>query len=273
MSGILYVCATPIGNLGDASARLRAVFSEVDIVFAEDTRRTGRLLEHLGVSVPLRSYFAGNESERAVELKARIADGERIALVSDAGTPAISDPGLSAVMATLSAGGDVVPVPGPSAVTTLLAVSGLPSDRFVFEGFIPRKGSARTDRLEAMAHETRTVVFFTTGKRLTDDLFDLAEAGVDGWRPVVIGRELTKLHEEIWRGALGEALTAEHDPRGEVTVALAGAEPIAVTVDEAVRQAADLVEAGQSVKSAAAEVAGETGVSRRKIYERLIRRN
>jgi len=265
------VCATPIGNLSDVTGRLASVLGDVDVVYAEDTRRTGRLIEHLGVAVPLRSYFAGNEDTRARELGERIAAGDSVALVSDAGTPAISDPGLSAVAAAIAAGGQVVPIPGPSAVTTLLAVSGLPTDRFVFEGFLPRKGKDRADRTAAIAGEPRTVVFFTTPNRLEVDLFDLAGAGVGSWRPIVIGRELTKLHEEIWRGALGEALTTEFDQRGELTVALGGADEPKASLDDAVRQAQRQVNAGASVKTAAAEVASETGLPRRKIYERLIR--
>lgn len=272
MPGVLYVCATPIGNLGDVTRRLTEVLAGVDVIYAEDTRRTGGLLAHLGITAPVRSYFAGNEAARATEVGQRIAAGERVALVTDAGTPAISDPGLSAVAAALAAGGSVVPVPGPSAVTTLLGVSGLPTDRFAFEGFLPRKGKARTDRLEVIAREERTVVFFTTAKRLVSDLFDLVESGVDAWRPLVVGRELTKVHEEIWRGAVGDALTTEFDPRGEVTVALGGASPRRASLDDAVDQAASLVARGESVKSAAAEVAEETGLSRRRIYERLIRR-
>lgn len=270
--GILYVCSTPIGNLGDVSRRLAEVLAGVEVVYAEDTRRTAKLLNHLGVTVPLRSYFAGNEAARSSELGQRITAGSSVALVSDAGTPAISDPGLTAVTAALAAGGTVVPVPGPSAVTALLSASGLPSERFVFEGFLPRKGRIRRERLDEIAAETRTVVFFTTAQRILADLESLADAGIGDDRLVVVGRELTKLHEEVWRGSIEAALGAPFELRGEFTVALSGATSTPADLDEAVAAAHALVEGGSSVKDAAGEIAASTGLSRREIYERLIRR-
>lgn len=265
------MCATPIGNLGDASSRLTETLEAVDVVYAEDTRRAGRLLEHLGVKAPLRSYFVGNERARASELAATLAQGSDVALVTDAGTPAISDPGLSAVEAALSIGAAVVPIPGPSAVTALLAASGLPSERFVFEGFLPRRGDARKRRLQDIARSEMTVVWFTTGTRIAADLADLIEAGASPDRHVVVGRELTKLHEEFWRGTLGQW---EERPlaelRGEFTAAVGGS-PASVDPDRAVSMAAALVANGSSVKDAAAEVSASTGVSKRLLYEALIK--
>lgn len=273
MPGVLYVCSTPIGNLGDVTGRLAEVLRTVDVVYAEDTRRTGKLLAHLHVTVPLRSYFAGNEDTRSSELGDRIAAGSSVALVSDAGTPAIADPGLSAVAATIAAGGTVVPIPGPSAVTALLSASGLPSERFVFEGFLPKKGTARADRFASLAAEARTVVFFTTAPRIVADLDLLLDTGADPARPVVVGRELTKLHEQIWRGSLAEAATAPFELRGEFTVAVGGEVADAPDLDSAVAEARARIEGGKSVKDAAGELSAETGLSRRDLYERLIRRD
>ena len=186
MTGTLYVCATPIGNLGDVTERLVATLQRVDVIFAEDTRRTGRLLSALGVDTPLRSFFTGNEGKRRIELGQRLAAGADVALVTDAGTPAISDPGLLAVREAVSVGAVIVPIPGPSAITTLLSASGLPADRFVFDGFLPRKPGVRSRRLAEIASQTQTTVLFVSPHRAGDDLGDLARVlGAD--RAVVVG--------------------------------------------------------------------------------------
>ncbi len=203
-AGNLVLCATPIGNLGDTSPRLLEVLAGADVVYAEDTRRAARLFRHLDIDRSARSYFVGNEAGRAGQLRDELANGMTVALLTDAGTPSVSDPGLSAVEAALEAGATVTTVAGPSAVTAALTVSGLPADRFVFEGFLPRSGGGRTTVLEALAIEQRTSVIFSSPRRLGADLADLA-AKLGGRRRVVVVRELTKLHEEVWRGSLEEA--------------------------------------------------------------------
>ncbi|MCB2224443.1 MAG: 16S rRNA (cytidine(1402)-2'-O)-methyltransferase [Actinobacteria bacterium] len=273
MPGTLILCAGPIGNLGDAAPRLGEALASADVVYAEDTRRAAVLLGRLGVSVPTRSYFVGNEAERAVEIGERLAAGETVAVLTDAGTPAIADPGLSAVRAAVEAGAVVTGVPGPSAVTLALAVSGLPSDRFAFEGFLPRKGAKRTRRLQGLGAEERTTVLFSAPGRLVADLSDLlGAAGPD--RPVVVCRELTKLHEEVWRGTLAEAAASweAREVRGEVTVVLGGAEARPAGIEEAVAMAASLIDQGVPASKAAASVAATTGVARRSIYDGVVRR-
>ena len=272
VAGRLILCAGPIGNLGDAAPRLGEALRQATLVYAEDTRRARILLDHLGVTTPVRSYFVGNEAERAPELEQRLAAGDVIALLTDAGTPGIADPGLTAVRAAVAAGAVVTAVPGPSAVTMALAVAGEPADRFVFEGFLPRKGKERSSRVAAIAAETRTVVFFASPERLVADLADLA-AQQGGSRPCVVGRELTKLHEEVWRGTLSAA--AEHwagrdRVRGEVTVvlgAMAAAEP---DLDDAVAAAHRLIATGVAPSDAVRRVAAEKGVARRALYERVV---
>jgi 16S rRNA (cytidine1402-2'-O)-methyltransferase len=272
MPGRLILCAGPIGNLGDAPPRLAEALAAADVVFAEDTRRSAVLLRHLGVSRPLRSYFAGNEPERAAEVAERLAGDETVALLTDAGTPSISDPGLSAVRAAVAAGAEVTAVPGPSAVTMAVAVSGLPADRFVFEGFLPRSGRRRSDRLVEIAEEPRTVVLFCAPARLAADLADLA-GSVGEERPCVVCRELTKLHEEVWRGTLGEAASHWKDgARGEVTVVIAGAPSEAGDPEAARAEVERLVGDGATLSDAVRRVAEEMGVRRRDLYEDAVRR-
>ncbi len=272
MPGILFLCATPIGNLDDASPRLASTLDGCDVVFCEDTRRTAQLLRRLGVSAPLRSYFAGNEADRAVELSARIAAGDTVGLVTDAGMPGVSDPGYSAVRAALDAGGRVSVVPGPSAVTAALAASDIPAERFVFEGFLPRRGRERRDRLEALAAEERAVVVFSAKTRLATDLTDLAEA-LGGDRQVAVGRELTKLHEEVWRGDLATAAAHWGNTvlRGEFTLVIAGAEAAQGELGEALARVAELRAEGASMADAVRQAAEETRIRRRRLYEAALR--
>lgn len=273
MAGILILCAGPIGNLGDAPPRLAEALASADLVYAEDTRRSRVLLTHLGVDRPTRSFFVGNEADRAAELTGRLAAGETIALLTDAGTPGIADPGLTAVRAAIEAGARITGVPGPSAVTLALAVSGLPGDRFAFEGFLPRRGTRRRQRLRELAVETRTTVVFCAPSRLADDLAALAEAcGPE--REAVVCRELTKRHEEVWRGSLELAAThwAERDVRGEVTVVIEGAVPEEADPEEAVDEARRLMEGGMSASRAARTATERSGVARRAVYEALIDR-
>lgn len=272
MAGRLILCAGPIGNLGDAAPRLGVALGEAAIVFAEDTRRARILLDHLGVTTPVRSYFVGNESERSAEVQERLAAGEVVALLTDAGTPGVADPGLSAVRAAIAAGATVTAVPGPSAVTMAVAVSGEPGDRFVFEGFLPRKGRERVERVAAIAADPRTTVLFASPERLAADLADLAAAH-PGERPCVVGRELTKMHEEVWRGSLADAARhwgAVDRVRGEVTVVLGAMAPAPPDEDAAEATARRLIAGGMSPSEAVRQAAATHGVARRSLYERIV---
>lgn len=269
-TGRLVVCSTPIGNLGDISERLRDTLAAADVVYAEDTRRTAKLLSHLGLSVPLVSLFAGNELVRTGQLTDAVRGGETVVLVSDAGTPTVSDPGAAAVRSVREAGLPITVVPGPSAVTTALVLSGFGGDRFSFEGFLPRKGRERSNRLAAIARDERAIVIFASPIRLHGDLVDLCEA-CGGDREVAVTRELTKLHEESWVGSLDSAVDRwAEEVKGEVTLVLGPLEPEPPSVVAAVEDARDLVAAGTSVSEAARVVAERSGVSRREIYEALI---
>ena len=270
MAGTLIVCAGPIGNLSDAPPRLAEALRSAAVVYAEDTRRAQVLLARLGVRVVTRSYFAGNEERRAEEVRDRLAAGETVALITDAGTPAISDPGMSAVRIAIEVGATVTGIPGPSAVTLALALSGFPADRFVFEGFLPRKGGERRDRIGEVAAELRTVVLFASPRRLPADLGDLAAAHT--WpRGVAVCREMTKVHEEVWRGTLSEAVVRWSDgARGEVTLVLAPGQAAAPDLDGAVERASRLIAGGVSASQAVRTAAAERGVSRRELYERVV---
>src|SRR3954452_4786881 len=225
-TGRVVLVGAPLGNIGDASARLRETLGTADVVAAEDTRRLLRLARDLDVTVAGRivSYFEGNEERRTPDLVEALRDGAVVAVVTDGGMPSVSDPGYRLVRAALDAGFPVTAAPGPSAVTTALALSGLPSDRFVFEGFLPRSGSGRRSRLRELAAEPRTMVFFEAPHRIADALADLvATFGPD--RPAAVCRELTKTYEEIRRGPLAELAdgAAEDEPRGEITLVVGGA--------------------------------------------------
>lgn len=272
MAGTLYLVATPIGNLRDMTDRARETLASVDVVAAEDTRRTGRLLKHFGIDAPLVSFFEGNEAKRTAELVAALGRGEDVAVVSDAGTPAVSDPGHRLVAACLDAGIDVRAVPGPSAVIAALVVSGLPTDRFVFEGFVPRKSGERRVRLESLAHDPRTVVLFESPLRVATLLRDALV--VLGDRRVAVVRELTKRHEEVIRGRIAEVLASigDHDLKGEVVVVLEGASepPEPPPTPELAAEAMVLVAAGTKRRTAAAQVAGRYGVSANEVYRAML---
>jgi 16S rRNA (cytidine1402-2'-O)-methyltransferase len=267
------IVATPIGNLGDLSPRAVEVLAGADLVCCEDTRRTRGLLTHAGVTGQrLLSLHARNEMERLPRVLGHLAAGRTVAVVSDAGTPTVSDPGARLVAAAVAAGAEVTAVPGPNAAVTALVVSGLPTTRFCFEGFLARRGSERRRRLQALAAEERTIVIHEAPGRLAATLSDLADVcGAD--RAVVVARELTKLHEEVWRGTLGRAAQefGARDVRGEVVVVLAGAEP-AVPADEATVVAAlqRHVDEGASWRDAAGAVAAELGVPRRQVYDHAL---
>ncbi len=265
----LYVVATPIGNLEDLSRRAERVLGEVAHVAAEDTRRTGLLLQHLGIRADLVSYHAHNEAARLEGILAWLAAGEDVALVSDAGTPVVSDPGGRLVQAAAAAGHVVVPIPGPSAVLAALVSSGLPCDRFAFLGFVPRKGGDRSSTLARIAGSLETCVVFESPERLGRLLEDLVRAcGPD--RRAAVGRELTKLHEEIRRGTVEElhAYYQREKPRGEVTVVVeAGSgESEQVEVETVRRRARILLRSGERPSEVARDLARSLGVSRNEAY-------
>ncbi len=271
MPGTLTLCGTPIGNLADLSERAAETLRTADVILAEDTRRTGRLLQHLGVSVPMKSFFAGNEKARLELLRRELEDGSSVVLVSDAGMPVVSDPGASAVEVAVDVGAAVHVVPGPSAVVTALVVSGFDGDRFVFDGFLPRKGRERAVAIERVAVEQRTVVLFAAPSRVAADLGDLA--AVDPERRVVVTRELTKMYEEIWRGSLVEAAdhwSTQGTAKGEFTLVIEGAPERAISIDDALVAVSALIAEGSSTSDAVRSVATDLGVSRRALYERVL---
>ncbi len=268
--GRLQVVATPIGNLGDLSTRAREALSRADAVVAEDTRRTRTLLSALGLSRPLISLHTHNESQRVPELLARLAAGETLALVSDAGTPLLSDPGYELVRAAAAADIPVEAVPGPSAITAALACAGLPVNRFCFEGFLAAKERERRAQLAHLAGEPRTLVFFEAPHRIAAMLADLA-AALGPERRAAVARELTKTHETVYRGTLGElagrAAQEESFRRGELTVVVAGAPPRESGVDDALlRRTVELLARELPPGRAAALAAQLTGASRGDAY-------
>jgi 16S rRNA (cytidine1402-2'-O)-methyltransferase len=276
VSGALVLVATPIGNLGDLGARALEVLTTADVIACEDTRRTRALLTHAGIAGGgrLRSVPAHDEPARAAGIVELVAGGARVAFVTDAGMPAISDPGAYLVRACLDAGLDVEVVPGPDAATTALVLSGLPTDRFVFEGFLPRKGRNRAERLEAIAAETRTVVLYESPRRVVATLRDL-EATCGPERRAALARELTKLHEEVRRGSLGElrAGVESAEPRGECVLVVGGAtvEVPAPTDDEVDAALTAELASGASTRDASDAVSARLGIARRDAYARAVR--
>ena len=275
-AGVLYVVATPIGNLEDLSPRAARILAAADLIACEDTRHTARLLTAYNIRTPSLSYFEHNELRRIPELLERLVNGATIALVTDAGTPAISDPGYRLVRAALDAGMRVVAIPGPSAAIAALSIAGLPTDRFVFEGFLPQRHSQRLEHLKTLSQEPRTMVFYEAARRLVPTLVTMADVfGAD--RPAAIVREITKTFEETLRGTLAQLLArvASSEPRGEIVLIVAGApattapsQPVASSVTmETLR------EAGLSLKQASAVIAKLTGASRREIYQHALRQN
>jgi 16S rRNA (cytidine1402-2'-O)-methyltransferase len=267
--GTLTLVCTPIGNLSDLTQRAAEVLCTADLILAEDTRHTGRLLQHLGSRVPQRSLHEHNERDRVEEVVARLADGAHVALVTDAGTPLISDPGLALVRACVTAGIPVVPVPGASAVLAALVVSGLASDRVAFDGFLPRRGRTRTERLTELVTEQRTVVLFLSPHRAAEDLADLAAScGED--RPAVLCRELTKLHEDVRHGTLGTLHDGVREGvRGELTLVIAGAPPpppVGDPGEDDVAAVATLVADGSTTRDAVTQVANARGFRRSDLY-------
>jgi len=274
MAGTLFICATPIGNLQDITLRVLEVLKDVDVIAAEDTRTTAKLLNHYGIKTPCISYHRHNEKARSEFLIARLLEGENVALVSDAGTPGISDPGSIVIAAAIEAGINVVSLPGPTACIAALVASGLPSDRFIFEGFLPRNRKQRRERLEDLAGDPRTLVFYEAPHRLQESLEDFLS--VLGDRKMVVIRELTKKFEEIVRGNISE-LTAQithHEARGEYVLVVEGQTGLPIGEDKndwkylSVQEHMEkLMEQGYSKKDAVKVVAQMRGLPRREVYK------
>ncbi len=269
MNGALVVVATPIGNLGDLSPRAAEELTGAELICCEDTRRTGRLLAAVGIAgTKLRRVDEHTERAAVDDVLARVRSGGRVALVTDAGTPGVSDPGRLLVEAVAEAGLDVVVVPGPSAAIAALVGSGLPTDRFVFEGFLPRKGRDRRDRIAALAEERRTIVVYEAPPRLRATLGDLAEV-LGGERRAVVGRELTKLHEEFVRGTLRQLVEwAADQPKGEIVLVIEGGPEAGEPDDAAVIAALEArLAGGMTRRDAVVDVAGQLGAARRRVYD------
>lgn len=269
MGGILYLVATPIGNLGDFSPRAVAVLEEADFIAAEDTRVSVKLLNHFGIKKPLVSYHQHNQNTAGPAIMQRLLAGETCALVTDAGTPAISDPGEALVRLCADSGVTVQAIPGCCAVISALAVSGLPTGRFTFEGFLSTNKKSRREHLQSLLAEQRTMVFYEAPHKLCGTLDDLLAAFGD--RPVALCRELTKLHEEVRRTTLAQAAAyyQENAPKGEFVLVVAGAEPAeetAVTLEEGVAMVQERRAAGERMKDAVRQVALDTGLNRNELY-------
>ncbi len=268
--GTLYVVGTPIGNLEDITFRAVRILQTVDIIAAEDTRHTGKLLQHFQVKTPQVSYHEHNRTSRIPELLEHLVNNKAIALVSDAGMPGISDPGYELVKACIEAGISVVPIPGASAAITALSAAGLPTDRFVFEGFLPAKSQQRQEHLESLQTESRTLIFYESPHRLRDTLQDLAKVwGSD--RQIVLGRELTKLYEEFWRGTIADAIAHynQREPQGEYTLVVAGipASQPQLTEEELKAELKQLISQGISRSQASRQLAKFTSLPRRQLYQ------
>lgn len=270
MAGTLYLVPTPIGNLGDISQRMADTLAEVDFIAAEDTRVSLKLLNHLGLKKPLISYYRHNTEAGGQAVLSRLLAGESCALVTDAGTPAVSDPGEELVALCAQNGVEVVSIPGPCALITALAVSGLPTGRFTFEGFLAMNKKNRRSHLESLAGEQRTMIFYEAPHKLTATLDDLTAAfGPD--RRIALCRELTKLHEEVRRTTLGEAVRwyGENPPRGEFVLVVEGAPEQAaeeLTMEDGLARVAQLREEGRSLRDAVKQTAKETGLPKNELY-------
>lgn len=274
MSGTLYIVATPIGNLEDITLRALRVLKEVDVIAAEDTRRTRNLLGHYGIRTPLTSYHEHNERTKARHLVARLQRGENVALVSDAGTPAVSDPGYRLVSEAIHAGIQISPIPGPSALTAVVGASGLTSDRFVFDGFLPTKSKERRARLQSLRAETRTLVFYEAPHRLEESLRDLGE--ILGDREMVLAREVSKVHEEFIRGPVSQVAReiAGGEIRGELTLVVRGTQGESAPSEGLLKGEIERLKAeGMRVKEIA-EILGEKyGYSKKEIYRLIVERD
>lgn len=275
MSATLYLVPTPIGNLGDLSPRAVETLEQTDFIAAEDTRVTLKLLNHFGIKKPLVAYYRHNTEAGGQAILKRLLSGETCALVSDAGTPAVSDPGEELVGLCVEHGVTVTALPGPCALTTALSVSGLPTGRFTFEGFLAMNKKNRRDHLKSLEREERTMIFYEAPHKLASTLADLRDVfGPE--RPIALCRELTKLHEETWRTTLDQAaaLYREREPRGEYVLVLAGAEPAepgAVSLDEGVSMVLSRRRAGERMKDAVRQVSADTGLARNELYDAALK--
>jgi 16S rRNA (cytidine1402-2'-O)-methyltransferase len=274
MPGTLYIVATPIGNLEDVTLRALRILKEADLIAAEDTRHTQKLLSHYGIANRLTSYHEHNELAKAHALMERLKQGKRVALVTDAGTPGISDPGYRLVREAASAGITIVPIPGPSALTAVLSVSGLPTDRFVFEGFLPARKAERRRRLESLREESRTLVFYEAPHRIGGCLEDLLQ--ILGDREIVLAREMSKIHEEFLRGRLSEIKREAEgrEIRGEIALVVKGSEPFPEQTGgrvELLRAEIERLQAeGMRVKDIAALLGERFSLSKREIYRLVL---
>jgi 16S rRNA (cytidine1402-2'-O)-methyltransferase len=268
----LYVVATPIGNLEDISLRALRILREVRLIAAEDTRKTKRLLNAYRIKTPMTSYHEHNEKIKLDYILNHLKEGD-VALVSEAGMPGVSDPGYELIRAATQAGIPVVPVPGPSAVITALVVSGLPTDRFLYLGFLPRRAGARRQALKSVAQETGTLVILEAPHRLQPTLNDLQL--LLGDRQLAVCRELTKLHEEVFRGTIGQAIARFTEPRGEFTLVVEGKkeEEHRISNKDIEQRLCDMYQSGAKTKEAIVRVAGETGLSRRELYRTFLKIN
>ncbi|ACK64130.1 Uroporphyrin-III C/tetrapyrrole (Corrin/Porphyrin) methyltransferase [Rippkaea orientalis PCC 8801] len=270
--GTLYVVGTPIGNLEDITLRAIRILQSVDVIAAEDTRHTGKLLHHFQINTPQLSYHQHSELTRQERLISQLQEGQTIALVTDAGMPGISDPGYELIKACIEQNIPVVPIPGVTAAITALSVSGLPTDHFVFEGFLPTKGKLRRDRLTHLSTETRTLIFYESPHRLLQTLTDLVEV-LGQNRLITVGRELTKFYEELWRGTLQEAMIYYQDSRqlkGEFTLIVAGCSQMSdldLTEDQLKKELQQLLSQGMTRSQASKQLSQLTSLNRRQIYE------
>jgi 16S rRNA (cytidine1402-2'-O)-methyltransferase len=268
MPGILYIVATPIGNLEDITLRALRILKEVDLIAAEDTRHTQILLNHYDIHTPLTSYHEHNERTKAQPLVERLVRGENVALLCDAGTPAIADPGYRLVIEATRAGVRVIPLPGASALAAVLSASGLPTDRFVFEGFLPAKKQERKTKLQALRNESRTLVFYEAPHRLMESLQDLQQ--ILGDREIVVAREVSKVYEEFLRGTLDKIIAqlAEQTVKGEITLVVRGStNESSVSEKELEAEIQQLAEGGMGIKAISAFLSDRYHVSKRKVYQ------
>lgn len=266
----LYVVGTPIGNLEDMTFRAVKILQTVDVIAAEDTRHTGRLLQHFQIKTPQVSYHEHNRSSRIPELLEQLSNGKAIALVTDAGVPGISDPGYELVKVCIEAGIPVVPIPGANAAITALSAAGLPTDRFVFEGFLPAKGQQRRSHLQSLETESRTLIFYESPHRLRETLQDFAEIFGTS-RQIVLARELTKLYEEFWRGTIESAIAhySQREPQGEYTLLVAGTPPTQpqLSEEELKAELLNIMNQGISRSQASRQLAKMTSLPRRQLYQ------
>ncbi|MGL4377116.1 MAG: 16S rRNA (cytidine(1402)-2'-O)-methyltransferase [Microcoleaceae cyanobacterium] len=268
--GTLYIVGTPIGNLEDMTFRAVRILQNVDLIAAEDTRHTGKLLQHFQVKTPQISYHDHNRFQRLGELLEKLHQGNAIALVTDAGMPGISDPGYELVKACADANINIIPIPGVSASITGLSVSGLPTDRFIFEGFLPTKAKERQAKLEEFTRESRTIILYEAPHRVRQTIQDFVDS-FGSEREIVLARELTKIHEEIWRGTLGDALLYynEKEPKGEYTIILGGVAeiPLILSEDAIKAELQELLKQGLTRSQATRQLSQQTSLPRRQLYQ------